>query len=166
MELNDKLWEFVKTGLEEIPGHPDFGTDLNQAIHLDQQRGWLLLQRSRLSPTERAAVISSVKGNFDYDSIGEQLRVSWPGDELTNRDKNQGEDHRRRERGRIHAGWGHDEADGEIEDCCGYCDESGASCDTQPEEDTEDPDGGHLQRLGDRGGGDCPRRAAEKLRGG
>ncbi|CAK0901527.1 unnamed protein product [Prorocentrum cordatum] len=91
-ELNHQLWNFIRTGLEEIPEHPDFGTDFKQAIPLDQLRGWLLLQRSRLSPTERAAVISAVKGNFDYDSIGEQLRVSWPDDELTNRDKKHGKE--------------------------------------------------------------------------
>ncbi|CAK0848586.1 unnamed protein product, partial [Prorocentrum cordatum] len=94
-ELNHQLWSFILTGLEEIPEHPDFGTDFKQAIPLDQLRGWLLLQRSRLSPTERAAVISAVKGNFDYDSIGEQLRVSWPDDELTNRDKKHGKDNHR-----------------------------------------------------------------------
>ncbi|CAK0889332.1 unnamed protein product [Prorocentrum cordatum] len=104
--LNLRLWSFVSNGLEEIPEHPDFGTDFNQAIVLDQLRGWLLLHRSRLSPTERSAVISAVKGNFDYDSIGEQLRVSWPDDEMTNRDEETGKDnHRHRERGRIHAGW-------------------------------------------------------------
>ncbi|CAK0829538.1 unnamed protein product [Prorocentrum cordatum] len=82
--LNWRLWSFVSNGLEEIPEHPDFGTDFNQAIPLDQLRGWLLLQRSRLSPTERAAVISA----------------------LTNRDKKTGKDnHRHRERGRTHAGW-------------------------------------------------------------
>ncbi|CAK0844297.1 unnamed protein product [Prorocentrum cordatum] len=91
-DLNWRLWSFVSNGLEEIPEHPDFGTDFNQEIPLDQLRGWLLLQRSRLSPTERAAVISAVKGNFDYDSIGKQLRVSWPDDELTNRDKKQGKE--------------------------------------------------------------------------
>ncbi|CAK0811884.1 unnamed protein product [Prorocentrum cordatum] len=73
-DLNWRLWSFVSNGLEVIPEHPDFGTDFNRAIPLDQLRGWLLLERSRLPPTERAAVISAVKGNFDYDSIGEQLR--------------------------------------------------------------------------------------------
>ncbi|CAK0830159.1 unnamed protein product [Prorocentrum cordatum] len=105
-DLNWRLWSFVSNGLEEIPEHPDFGTDFNQAIPLDQLRGWLLLQRSRLSQTERAAAISAVKGNFDYDSIGEQLRVSWPDDELTHRDKKHSKDnHRHRERGRIHVSY-------------------------------------------------------------
>ena len=97
-EINERLWNFIKSGLEEIPEHPDFGTDFNQSIPLDQLRGWLLLQRSRLSPTERAAVNGAVKGNFDYQSIGEQLRVSWPDDELTNRDRKQGKYNRHRTR--------------------------------------------------------------------
>ncbi|CAK0874899.1 unnamed protein product, partial [Prorocentrum cordatum] len=139
-ELNTSLWNFAKTGHEEIPEHPDFVTDFNRAIPLDQLRGWLLLQRSRLTPTERAAVISAVKGNFDYDSIGEQLRVSWPDDELTNRDKRQGKDFRHRERGRIHAGW---EANGEEDDDYSYYEEheSEATYDGQGDEgDEEDPE--------------------------
>ncbi|CAK0901030.1 unnamed protein product, partial [Prorocentrum cordatum] len=32
-ELNTSLWRFVKTGLEEIPEHPDFGADFNQEAH-------------------------------------------------------------------------------------------------------------------------------------
>ncbi|CAK0865999.1 unnamed protein product, partial [Prorocentrum cordatum] len=139
-ELNHSLWDFVKTGLQEIPEHPEFGTDFNQAMPLDQLRGWLLLQRSRLTPTERAAVISAFKGNFDYDRIGEQLRVSWPDDELTSRDKKQGKDFRHRDRGRIHAGW---EANCEEDDDYSYYEEheSEATYDSQgDEEDEEDPE--------------------------
>ena len=140
-ELNYQLWNFIKTGLEEIPEHPDFGADFNQAIPLDQLRGWLLLQRSRLSPTERAAVISAVKGNFDYDSIGEQLRVSWPDDELTNRDKKHGKDnHRHRERGRIHAGW---EENSEDDDDYSYYDGDQSEAtyeDADGDEDEGDPE--------------------------
>ncbi|CAK0873790.1 unnamed protein product [Prorocentrum cordatum] len=140
-ELNHQLWSFIRTGLEEIPEHPDFGTDFKQAIPIDQLRGWLLLQRSRLSPTERAAVISAVKGNFDYDSIGEQLRVSWPDDELTNRDKKHGKDnHRHRERGRIHAGW---EENSEDDDDYSYYDGDQSEAtyeDADGDEDEGDPE--------------------------
>ena len=113
--LNRWLWDFIRNGLEEIPEHPDFGTDFHQAIPLDQLRGWLLLQRSKLAPTERAAVISAVKGNFDYNSISEQLRVSWPDDELSNRDRKHGKDApRHRGGGRVHYGWEDDDEDGII----------------------------------------------------
>ncbi|CAK0890102.1 unnamed protein product, partial [Prorocentrum cordatum] len=143
-ELNWFLYRIEQEGpedaAEKIPLNPDFGTDFNQAVLLDQLRGWPLLQRSRLTPTERAAVISAVNGNLDYDSIGEQLRVPWPDDELTSRDKKQGKNFRHRERGRTHAGW---EANGEEDDDYSYYEEheSEATCDGQgDEEDEEDPE--------------------------
>ncbi|CAK0791172.1 unnamed protein product, partial [Prorocentrum cordatum] len=46
-ELSTSLWRFVKTGLEDIPEHPDFGTDFNQAILLDQLRDDELTNRDK-----------------------------------------------------------------------------------------------------------------------
>ncbi len=96
------LAAFTTSEHADEAGLPDFGGSQSRGIPLDQLRGWLLLMRARLAPTERAAIISAVKGNFDYQNISEQLRVAWPDEELSLRDKKQGRD---RPRGQIHAGW-------------------------------------------------------------
>ncbi|CAK0839531.1 unnamed protein product, partial [Prorocentrum cordatum] len=133
--LHNWLCNFTKTGLEEIPEHPDFGANFQQAVPLYQLRDWLLLQRSRLTPTERAAVISAIKGNFDYENIGERLRVSRPDDELTNRDK-KGKEHqgRHRDRGRVHAGWEQDEKEPYAEEQI-YYEQPETSVGTENEDD-------------------------------
>ena len=85
-------------------------------------------------------MISAVRGSLDNQSIGEQLRVSWPDDELTNRDKKQGKGGRHRDRGRVHAGWEEDDGgEDEDEDGDGYYDDSEADHDTHAD-DTEDND--------------------------
>ncbi|CAK0848457.1 unnamed protein product, partial [Prorocentrum cordatum] len=133
--LDNWLRNFTKTGLEEMPEYLDFGTNCQQAIPLDQLRGWLLLQRSRLTPTERAAVISAVEETSDYESIGEQLRVPWPDDELTNRDRKEKEHQgRQRDRGRIHAGWEQCEDEPDAEEHI-YHEQSETSVGTENEDD-------------------------------